>query len=243
MATPYCAGACATIRRRESPHRAGARLPAALPRSVAARGRQRAWRARRAQKVTHQGSPASHTAVIVASLSTESVTEVTDAEAIHQKQRSSAPCEVITVFDTNGSMTPKQFADVHLGALAKGEGPQRSRLSLSRARCRLRPRSQFACSGRSFFLGRFGCRLPRARVRGIEVAEPRADPLHGSAAASAARGGPGRQGQCAHRSRARPPRRHEIRLGHRVAPADDGCARHSGRTRGLRRNWRAEPGQ
>lgn len=88
----YCAGPCAPIRRRESLHRAGARYQQSYRGACRHAARQSAWRARRAQKVTHQGSPASNTAVIVASLSTESVTEVTDAEAIHQKQRSSPPC-------------------------------------------------------------------------------------------------------------------------------------------------------
>lgn len=88
----YCAGSCAPIRRRESLHRAGARYQQSYRGACRHAARQSAWRRRRTQKVTHLGSLASNTAVIVASLSTESVTEVTDAEATHPKQRSSPPC-------------------------------------------------------------------------------------------------------------------------------------------------------
>lgn len=88
----YCAGPCAPIRRREPLHRAGARYQKSYRGACRHAARQSAWRARRAQKVTHQGSTASTATVIVASLSTKSVTEVTDAEARHRKQRSSPPC-------------------------------------------------------------------------------------------------------------------------------------------------------
>ncbi len=66
----YCAGECALIRRRESLRRAGARYQLSYRGACLHAARQRRWRARRAQKVTHQGSPQAVLAVIVAASST-----------------------------------------------------------------------------------------------------------------------------------------------------------------------------
>jgi hypothetical protein len=53
----YCAAECARIRRRESLRRAGARYQTSYRGAFRHAARQREWRARRMQKVTHQGSP------------------------------------------------------------------------------------------------------------------------------------------------------------------------------------------
>jgi len=62
----YCAGECALIRRRESLRRAGERYQLSYRGACLHAARQRRWRARRAQKVTHQGSPETVFAVTVA---------------------------------------------------------------------------------------------------------------------------------------------------------------------------------
>lgn len=54
----YCAGGCARLRRRESLRRAGRRYQMGFRGACHHAARQRAWRARQADKVTHQGSPA-----------------------------------------------------------------------------------------------------------------------------------------------------------------------------------------
>lgn len=87
----YCAGACATIRRRESLHRASARYQQSYRGACRHAARQSAWRARRAQKVTHQGSTAPTPAVIVTLRSMITTTEVTYAESTHPEPRST-PC-------------------------------------------------------------------------------------------------------------------------------------------------------
>lgn len=73
----YCAGECAGIRRRESLRRAGERYQLSHRGACGHAARQRAWRARQAQKVTHQGSVAGTAAAIV---TTRSIT-VTDHHA------------------------------------------------------------------------------------------------------------------------------------------------------------------
>lgn len=82
----YCAGACATHRRRESLQRAGARYQSGYRGAARHAARQSAWRRRRAQKVTHQGSIAPTPAVIVTSRSMTTMTELT-----HAKFRSPEP--------------------------------------------------------------------------------------------------------------------------------------------------------
>lgn len=54
----YCAGACAPMRRTESLRRAGARYQRSHRGATRHAARQSAWRARRIQEVTHQGSHA-----------------------------------------------------------------------------------------------------------------------------------------------------------------------------------------
>jgi hypothetical protein len=66
----YCTGECAQIRRRESLRRAGARYQMSYRGACRHAARQRAWRGRRAQKVTHQGSLSTASALIVAPTST-----------------------------------------------------------------------------------------------------------------------------------------------------------------------------
>ena len=61
----YCAGDCARIRRRESLCRAGFRYQLSYRGALRHAARQSAWRQRRQQKVTHQGSIAGVDAAIV----------------------------------------------------------------------------------------------------------------------------------------------------------------------------------
>jgi hypothetical protein len=65
----YCAAECARIRRAESLRRAGARYQTSYRGASRHAVRQRRWRARRAQKVTHHGSLQSVGAAIVMTLS------------------------------------------------------------------------------------------------------------------------------------------------------------------------------
>jgi hypothetical protein len=62
----YCARWCAALRRRESLLRAGKRYQLSLRGACRHAARQRVWRARQAQKVTHQGSAAAAPPVTVA---------------------------------------------------------------------------------------------------------------------------------------------------------------------------------
>jgi len=61
----YCAGGCAQIRRGESLRRAGARYQSSYHGACRHAARQRVWRARQLQKVTHHGSAEPLVAVIV----------------------------------------------------------------------------------------------------------------------------------------------------------------------------------
>ena len=76
----YCAGECAQIRRRESRHRAGERYQLSYRGALRHAARQRTWRARRAQKVTHQGSLPGAEPAIVVSISTQTTSEETHVE-------------------------------------------------------------------------------------------------------------------------------------------------------------------
>jgi len=78
----YCAGECARIRRRESLRRAGERYQLGYRGACAHATRQRAWRARRAQKVTHQGSLATVVALIVAPTSTTTQGTYADSASV-----------------------------------------------------------------------------------------------------------------------------------------------------------------
>ena len=66
----YCAEGCAQIRRRESRCRASDRYQQSYRGALKHAARQRAWRRRERQKVTHQGSLAGAAALIVVSSST-----------------------------------------------------------------------------------------------------------------------------------------------------------------------------
>lgn len=66
----YCAGTCARERRRESLRRAGTLYQLSYRGACRHAARQRRWRARRAHKVTHQGSPEVLDPLIVAASST-----------------------------------------------------------------------------------------------------------------------------------------------------------------------------
>jgi hypothetical protein len=66
----YCAGGCARLRRRESLRRAGARYQLSYRGAHCHAARQRRWRGRQPQKVTHHGSLDAGAAVIVVVTST-----------------------------------------------------------------------------------------------------------------------------------------------------------------------------
>jgi len=72
----YCLGGCARIRRRESLLRAGARYQQSYRGACRHAARQRAWRARCAQKVTHQGSAEAGLAGTVALVVTDETLSV-----------------------------------------------------------------------------------------------------------------------------------------------------------------------
>ena len=65
----YCAAECARLRRRESLRRASVRYQTSYRGASRHAARQRRWRLRRTQKVTHHGSLAPVLAAIVAALS------------------------------------------------------------------------------------------------------------------------------------------------------------------------------
>lgn len=71
----YCAGECAQIRRRESLRRAGRRYQGSYRGACAHAARQRAWRERQTQEVTHHGSLPSAVSLTVASTSTQTTIE------------------------------------------------------------------------------------------------------------------------------------------------------------------------
>ena len=71
----YCAEGCAQIRRREGRCRASARYQRSYRGALNHAARQRAWRERQQQKVTHQGSLAVAAALIVVSNSTLTSTQ------------------------------------------------------------------------------------------------------------------------------------------------------------------------
>ena len=71
----YCAGECAQIRRRESLRRAGERYQGSYRGACAHAARQRAWRERQTQGVTHHGSLPSAVWLTVASTSTQTTIE------------------------------------------------------------------------------------------------------------------------------------------------------------------------
>lgn len=78
----YCAQECALIRRRESLRRAAERYQLGYRGACRHAARQARWRARQAQKVTHQGSLASAVTLIVGSTSTRAEETHADIAAI-----------------------------------------------------------------------------------------------------------------------------------------------------------------
>ena len=78
----YCAAGCARIRRRESLRRAGDRYQQNYHGACRHAARQRAWRARRMQKVTHQGSREDLGAAIVSAISISTPHEHADPAAV-----------------------------------------------------------------------------------------------------------------------------------------------------------------
>jgi hypothetical protein len=77
----YCAAECARMRRSESLRRAGERYQLGYRGACRHAARQRVWRARRAQKVTHQGSLPAAVTLIVVSTSTQITIQGTHAES------------------------------------------------------------------------------------------------------------------------------------------------------------------
>ena len=77
----YCAEGCAQIRRRESRWRASRRHQQSYRGALKHAARQRAWRRGQQQKVTHQGSLAGATALIVVSSSTTAITPTQEPHA------------------------------------------------------------------------------------------------------------------------------------------------------------------
>jgi hypothetical protein len=79
----YCAGECARIRRRESIRRAGARYQRGRRGAHRHAARQRTWRTRRRQEVTHQGCPSGG---LYGSVSENPITrlEPTDGDRLHE---------------------------------------------------------------------------------------------------------------------------------------------------------------
>jgi hypothetical protein len=75
----YCAGDCAQIRRSETLRRAGARYQQSYRGACRHAARQRLWRVRQLQKVTHQGSQDEIASAIVGTAAT--IPARTDADA------------------------------------------------------------------------------------------------------------------------------------------------------------------
>jgi len=86
----YCTGECARMRRRESLRRAGERYQLSYHGACRHAARQRAWRVRQAQKVTHQGCLPTAVARIVRSDSTRTTSEGTHADIASVEPRAHA---------------------------------------------------------------------------------------------------------------------------------------------------------
>jgi len=87
----YCAGACAPLRRTESLRRAAARYQCGRHGATRHAARQRAWRARQTQEVTHQGSLAVALAVQLPADAIEVTRVLEDANATHSGTGSGVP--------------------------------------------------------------------------------------------------------------------------------------------------------
>ena len=92
----YCPGDCARMRRRESLRRAAQRYQQGYRGACRHAARQRVWRERRAQKVTHQGSLGGGGACIVAPTSTTTAGSHVDSASItsHGRARRAAASRV-----------------------------------------------------------------------------------------------------------------------------------------------------
>jgi hypothetical protein len=86
----YCAGECARMRRRESLRRAAQRYQHSYRGACRHAARQRVWRGRHAQKVTHQGSLATVVAFIVAPTSTMTQGTYADSASVAAQPRGRA---------------------------------------------------------------------------------------------------------------------------------------------------------
>jgi hypothetical protein len=93
----YCAGECAQIRRRESLQRAGERYQRSYRGAHAHAARQRAWRERQTQEVTHHGSLSSALWLTVASTSTQTTIEQgthVDTASVEPRAQAHSGCEI-----------------------------------------------------------------------------------------------------------------------------------------------------
>jgi hypothetical protein len=88
----YCAGVCSGLRRRESLLRAGKRYQRSYRGACAHAARQRAWRERQAQEVTHHGSVPPAVSVTVANNSTQTTIQGSHA---HHKPLPQPPAAVL----------------------------------------------------------------------------------------------------------------------------------------------------
>ena len=86
----YCAGACAPMRRTESLRRAAARYQRSRRGATRHAARQSAWRARRIQEVTHQGSLAVAVTGTLPSSATEATRPPEHGDARHSELGSGA---------------------------------------------------------------------------------------------------------------------------------------------------------
>jgi hypothetical protein len=107
----YCAGECARMRRRESLHRAAQRYQRSYRGACRHAARQRVWRERHVQKVTHQGSLGTVGALIVAATST--TTPGSDADSARVAAQPHA-----TVLELAKRRVPARWP-VHRRALAR----------------------------------------------------------------------------------------------------------------------------
>ena len=86
----YCAGSCAPIRRTESLRRAAARYQRSHRGATRHAARQSAWRARRMQEVTHQGSLVVALTGTLPSSATDATRPLEDGDARHSELGSGA---------------------------------------------------------------------------------------------------------------------------------------------------------
>jgi hypothetical protein len=93
----YCAGVCAALRRRESLRRAAERYQRSARGACAHAARQRAWRERQTQEVTHHGSISSAVSVTVTSTSTQTTIEQrthVDTVSVEPRTQAHSSCEL-----------------------------------------------------------------------------------------------------------------------------------------------------